>query len=326
MTRYMSTLPVAVFTLALTACGGSSSSGSSDSVKAIDYSGAETQALLSTDNQDDFAASAAEILSDRLQRGSTPDVSLPIGVVAESVDADRVAEQAKNTLTFVEEKLAGYGLNIPVAASSSEVINGDCGGTLKASGNETSGSIVLSNFCNYDGANTIILNGKMSFAYKETATEEIVTLEMSNYSVTADGETLTMSGTAVMTNNKFNDDNSFYISVRASFGGETVLVAGREVCVSGVCTDSDYVEAGNGQVYRIDNTVVTSNINSYDVNAVFFHPSHGSVELSGDDLTLCNDGSIGSGVMYLSDADQTLTVTFSACGEYSVELMSNNLL
>lgn len=308
--------------LFITACGGEKSD--SQSFSRVDYTGSQQQAVLTAQNQNDIASSAYQSSAQRSQQISPDelDVSLPFSLASQP--NRHLSDVAVTQLNSAVEKIdLNYISSLPVAAEASDVIDGTCGGTLaiKGTGNESSaeGSLVFADYCDGFGATSTTLNGTVTFKYRVVKDITSVNLEFSALTVATAEESLVMTGIIDSSEDYEGANTNLHISVEVTMNGETVLIAGRETCSNNQCTTSDFISTASGEVFRLDDFSMVRDGNLYDIEATFFHPTHGYTRLTGNDLALCDSG-FSSGTLALSDSQQTLTLEFSSCGQFGQDL------
>jgi len=313
------------FAFVLSACGGGSSS-SSGGVDSIEYAGSTTAASLSSANQQDFADSATDVVAKAIAADESSDAldEVPFGgVIASDEGAQR--ELAKQAVQAVlDDALAG----VPVAAS--QTVAGDCGGSAKASGSEDSMTISYSNFCmdiGY-GYGQMVTNGTVYYDFSTSGNIETIEIEYRNFSMNYDGESYTINGTMVD-----RVDSVEYYTVSATWNytitedGQTYHFAGSMTCDAEYdCDYFDQVEGSDGSIYQVSDLDVYSNGSDYDVEATFYHPDYGYVELTASDITLCTDGSVGGGtILLVDDSNHGVLVQFNGCGVAPSVSYSNNV-
>jgi len=313
------------FAFVLSACGGGSSS-SSGGVDSIEYAGSTTAASLSSANQQEFADSATDVVAKAIAADDSSDAleELPFGGVISSAEGEQ-RELAKQAVQAVlDDALAG----VPVAAS--QTVEGDCGGTAKASGSEDSFTITYSNFCMDSGYGygQVVTSGTVYFDFSTSGNIETTEIEYRNFSMSYDGESYTLNGTMVEREHAVE-----YYTVSSTWnytiteGGETYHFAGSMTCSSEYsCDYFDQVEGSDGSIYQVSDLDVYSTGSDYDVEATFYHPDYGYVELTASDITLCTDGSVGGGtILLVDDSNHGVLVQFNGCGVAPSVSYSNNV-
>lgn len=307
--------PVA-FAFLLSACGGGSSSsgGGSGSIETIEYSGASTAASLSSSNKDAFASSSEEVVTKAITADSSGDALDNVGFAAVSskggsADQAKLAKQAVDSV--LEDVLAG----VPVAATQS--VAGDCGGSASYSGSESSATIAYSNFCIDVSGGTMVADGTVKYSYSTSGDIETSTVQYSNFSMTYGGETYTMTGTITDRYNMteyYSEYSSWNYVVTQD--GVSSQFSGSMTCTSYYsCEYYDQIKGSDGSVYQVSDLYVYDSGSYYTVEATFYHPEYGYVDLEASNITLCSDGSVASGTISLEDnSGTTITVTFNGCG------------
>lgn len=301
------------FAFVLSACGGGSSSSSSGGVEVIEYKGTTTPATLSSSNQGAFAQSSAEVVAKAIAGEDSSDAldNVPFGAVLSDADASQRDLAQKAVESVLDEALA----DLPVAGS--QTINGDCGGSAKISGSEESATISYSNYCLGTGYDEIIFDGKVIYDYSTSGSIDTTKVEYQNFSIQyEDGESYTLSGTMV---SRYNNAEYYMVSSSWNYtikeNGQTGTYAGSMTCNSSYdCEYYDQVKGSDGSIYQVADLDVYDYGSYYSVEATFYHPDYGYVELSANNITLCEDGSVGSGSISLNDGTSTLVVTFNGCG------------
>jgi len=305
-------IPTTALCLALTACGGggSSSGGAGGVVPLVEYSGTSSAATLDSTTQDDFAEGADTVVVQAIEDdASDADIdSLPTGLVASSSEGPSPENLAELVLDTVG-KTSG---NLPIGASES--IEGSCGGSATFSGSETSYTINYDDYCEYGVISDGTINGSSSVDGNITST----TITYVDFAQTTDGsEWYTVNGTYKM---RLNTDE-FYVEYSAwnltyTTDGDSYTISGSETCSDSLtCTFASNYTGDNGEIYKVEGLTVSINNSLYSVSATFYHPDHGYVELESTGVSLCDDGSIGSGSITLTDDDgSVLEVDYNGCG------------
>lgn len=299
----------------LTACGGGSgsSSGGNDIPT---YKGKSGAAVLSDSNKADFASGSAEVVALAITSDESQDAvgNLPRGITIAS-DKPEQALWAQQAIDTVMDQIG----QIPtgVAIDESQVDSVSCGGSASFSGTEKNSTIKYSNYClNLDGGE-IVFNGTVSVSISTNANLQTITMKYTNFSMSTDDETSVLNGTQVTTINT----GTFVITESSwnytlTVNGISSSWAGRLVCTSiDNCEYLGQFSGSDGTIYQTGSLSVSDDGSGYDVTANFYHPDYGYVSLNAEDITLCDDGNIASGVITLTDEnEQALTVTFSGCG------------
>ena len=297
----------------LVGCGGSGG-GSSSVTGNKAYSGKETAASLNSENSQDLADSSIEIV-----KSLAVDVSevenLPFGVVSQA------KINKENLDTFIDKAVDFSELsNLPIGITETEV--GSCGGTVTASGSESSFKAVFKNYCETEGygqdAITITLNGTITG--KITDSKESFTynpLEM-----TINNETVSISGTVSVTYTNTSEIRNDDLKLVTSRG--TLSWMSESECQNNypyACTYTEYFTADNGVTYRADNYDLSQSSNGWDLSGRVYDPVYGYFDLNASDIQYCTDasGRIESGTIAITDQNSdVLGIQFSGCGSYVV--------
>lgn len=310
-----------LLSLLLSACGGGGGgSSSSAGYEVIRYSGAEGAAEISEENQGALAAGAGEVVALAIDAEGSEDAlsDVPIGIQIQ--DGNTQAEWARQA---VERVLSSGLADLPVAASTS--IEGDCGGSasITGSGTEANSSSVINynNYCISLGGDegNIRFNGKVTVAIATVGERMTTTIRYENFRMTAAGESFSLSGVITTVTDDFVLTESSW-NYTMTVDGVTSSWAGSVECDAEYnCEYRSQYEGSDGTVYQVADLEVSEGIDGeYSIEATFYHPDYGYVSLTATDIVLCADGSIGGGVIVLTDDDNTLTITFNGCGSEPV--------
>ncbi len=176
---------------------------------------------------------------------------------------------------------------------SDNTVAGDCGGSASVtvdgdeSGN-TDGTIVYNNFCVVGDTSNTIINGTVTFSFTSTMT----TFTYTNVTVN--------DGTEIHTfNMTYTCSSAFVCNWSSDFAGD------------------------NGTNYQTGNVQISGNNSSgYDISASVSDPTYGTVTFTAANITICSNGSIGSGTVQVIDTSDTVvtTVTFPDCDTVVVTL------
>ncbi|WP_430461831.1 hypothetical protein ACQUQU_03320 [Thalassolituus sp. LLYu03] len=303
----------------LTACGSSS-----DSDSGVDYKGITTAATISDSNKSALADSSSELVVFAVQSENSSDSldNLPYGIQVSSVDPELIS-QAKAFADAIDPTTLG---NVPVGASGSATVDGDCGGSATISGSENDLTISYSSFCIDLFDDEMVASGKLRMQSSVSGSTERFTITYTNFSMSVGGESFSISGTLVSETNTETDletYSSWNLTITAD--GVTTRSAGSVTCTSeDNCTYTEQFEGADGETYQVADLDVAGNSSTgYDISATFYDPDYGYVELTASDILLCDDGSIASGTITLTDEDDNvLTITFNGCGQDATVTLS----
>ena len=97
------------------------------------------------------------------------------------------------------------------------------------------------------------------------------------------------------------------------------LSSGNDAAFLAGCSISTSYVAPNGQTYSIKDLEVTSDADGVNMSGEF-SGKEGTFDYTAEDLTLCDNGNIGSGTITLEDKDSgdTVEVEYISCDEYTV--------
>ncbi|MCA6064581.1 hypothetical protein [Thalassolituus marinus] len=306
------------FAILLGACGGDDS-GTGNTIEAIEYSGNNSAASLSADNQGVYATSSAEVVAKSIAANVSDDPmdNLPIAAVSR-VSSDQKALLKQAVGSVLEYTLEG----LPIAATQNDT--GDCGGAASMSGSESKATIVYSDYCFYDlYGDVVYADGSLSYVYSSSGDIEIVTYRFSDFTISYDEESSTLNG-GMTDHYKWSESDKEYYSVYSSWNysvtqnGVTQQYSGTIECSSVAASSCEYdeqIQGSHGEVYQLSDLYVYDGDSYYTVEATFYHPEYGYVDLEASNITLCSDGSVGDGTIILEDnSGTTMTVTFNGCG------------
>lgn len=305
----------------LTGCGGSGGSATSYGAS---YSGVTSAAEISEDNKDNLAESTiavSKVITSGANDFDTP--SLPFGV---SVSQSKLSNSELTNLTNKLIQLLPSS-ELPIGASESVSLDGDCGGSMTASGSDTKVTVKFNDYCEFD----IITNGSMTVTisgdnYKVVYSN--LTIDDGTDSYTLNG-TMSISQTAtqqVTTANAemIQDGKSISISFTMTCNGAVNEFDYFEV--SGECAFSESFTADNGVTYRLDGLDSNNGFGgSWDFSATMFDPDNGYVSFDAVDLTLCTDdsGNFESGTITVTDeSSNTLIITFNSCTDPATVMLN----
>lgn len=189
---------------ALIACSGGGSSDSGGSSAAASYTGNTSAATLTSDN-------SGTLVADSLQGAMTSDSMVPFTISAVESQSGGQASSAplpvmlqaafSDSLTkMVDAPSSPFSSQRTAMATASEIIYGSCGGsaTFSASYNESSGafsgSLSYSGYCdgNTNLSGSVTMSGRID---TETSSLDYFTFTFTSLSVTADSQSLAVTGT-----------------------------------------------------------------------------------------------------------------------------------
>ena len=287
--------------LALSACSGN---GDSDNgITGPSYNGTETPATLNSESSQAIGISATDAVSQVVNTDTALNAS-PLSMASEPASTIPTADLAQLVTEITEKavsQLPSGNLPTGIMITSDQLnqqtnSNDFCGGSISAPGNPdlTSETVditaTLNNLCFNDTTTpqTITLNGNVRLIRNPDSTSVI----FSNFTLTTsiDGKTYTINNVTVNCDRNLNS-----------------------------CT-ADY-EGMDGKTYRVANLAVNGNFTSgYLVNATFFHPDYGSVEVATESALFF--GCVGqrqpsAGKLAFTSADNSAgSIEFLDCSNY----------
>ncbi|NVK37262.1 MAG: hypothetical protein HWE18_05005 [Gammaproteobacteria bacterium] len=299
----------------LTGCGSDSDSDSVESY-GVDYTGKEESASVTLEDKDAIAAStivAFETLMSSLRNEPN--------IFAYSHSANSFVASMNAYSDLIESEVGTETIpNVPV--------EGDCGGSVKVSGDYENFSFTASNFCLDMGAQETILvtaNGSAEFTtnvqtdYK-TFTFEQFSLAFKEVMIKLHGEI----GSGL--NEKENPEVRVYANL--TIDGEKQALNLVRACDSQGenCNFDLEFSAEDGQVHKVIDSVLTQpeiESNQWQGYGKTYLADIGKLSFEFDSLTYCENGEINTADIYIWDnALNSLEITYSQCGvEPSVEFV-----
>ncbi len=287
-------LLVGLFTTGLVACGGSddsSSSNTNNNSGVLTYSGNTEPATLSAGNQSSLAKAAKEAI----------------------VSADAATKRRELTSSVSDIDLDGSSASVAnhTASANSTTVTGSCGGSLTATGNDSTLNVVFNGFCDGESGSSSTING--SFSVTTSTSDDVSTFETIYNGLTvveSDGVTVAMTG-SVLVETRNSGVSTLSIDVTITIEGEAVRLAESMSCGSnGECVTRT-VYTADGVTYQTEDVSVIESDSGVSVTATVYDADDGYFELSATDMTYCENGNIESGSMLLSDdSDNEIKITF----------------
>ncbi|MBI3898150.1 MAG: hypothetical protein HY308_07620 [Gammaproteobacteria bacterium] len=315
---------ISVLMLGLIGCGGGGGGGSDDGdapASGVEYSGATTQASVSSSNARALSGSAYH--SGSAVGGGTNGLASVTASVAPTTIKQRsliLANLLERTIDKIDVK------SVPsqaTAAVQQDEIAGSCGGTVRSSVNYNdstgnfSGSLTFTNYCDEFVQS---VSGAISFSGRfNVATDDMISLSasMTSLSVTDDGDSYVIQA-----------------STQISFSDTGAAIA---------VTQTFNIRDASGVVCRGENVVLTvGDFGSYTEVRIdsgrFYHPSSGYVDVqtpmafhvnTGQNYpssgSLIITGANGSNARLIANSDGTyqLQVDADGIGGYETTLTGN---
>ena len=258
----------------------SCSSGGDDDDGGNNNQGNTSEATVSDNNKKDVSIASAEGAKQAVT-GST----LPTGISAESELNEALKDLAINVLEQVESLS-----NLPTGYSGT--LTGDCGGNANYNAVINGQQI---NRIEYDFnqycSSRYTLDGNMTIYYTYSGND------ISSYGIVYDN--LTYSGPS------YSETINMTITCNSSYS----------------CTYSSTTTGSDGRTYTVSDSSVTGNNSSgYNVTATVTDPDHGTITITATNITICDNGNIGSGEIEVTDSTGAvvLSITFPNCSEMVV--------
>jgi len=121
-------------------------------------------------------------------------------------------------------------------------------------------------------------------------------------------------------------DTTTYTNFTVTINGETHSLNGTEICtgnnVTYASTCADLYTGSDGNTYQLSEPYYYGNSDSgYYMDATFYHPTHGSVEISTTNPVTfnCGNGMPSSGtISYRGTGGSSGSVTFNDCASYTI--------
>ncbi|NOZ52179.1 MAG: hypothetical protein GXP08_03385 [Gammaproteobacteria bacterium] len=283
------TLPILLgISVTLWGCGGDGGGGNSASPT---YTGAIDTAKISASNAEVLGITATEAVQQSVT-STTAKNSVPFGL---SISASPALLQIiRDTSASIVSNAKARHLPIGMAIHPDEFGPNYCGGSATISdeiidGDNFSATITYNNICYDDGENErIIMNGTLSYFITETA----FSITFSNFSITVDGITETINAT---------------------------VTCGEDL--TSICSFStDYV-GKDGVTYRVSDFDVNGDATSgYSVNATFFHPDYGSVEIQTTSPVTFNcpaERPDSGAISFTGSSGTSGSMSFNSCETYT---------
>lgn len=284
--------------LMIAACGGG------DGSSGPTYNGVRTQAILTQQNDKDFAETSfgdsgvgnAFASAESNQSGGS--------------SLQNMVQNFRNITNNIEPANLNSDLSL-TAEAINETTNGTCGGTQVISGdaNQTtgvfSGSIVFNNYCDADGT----VNGSVTFngSIAPDGSVSSMSMHFNSLSFVSQGGSMVMNGTA---------------TVSSSGSTDTIVMT------------MDFQDSTN-QIYRIENlsiqsTMVFASPSSYE-SVIFsgrvYHPEHGYVTLETLSPVITDVGATSprSGTVVMHGANSKSTFTVFDTNNYTLTVETNGV-
>lgn len=273
---------------------GCSSDNNDEAAKVVTYTGNTSAAVIDAGNAEEISVAATEGTTQAISEFEASDKN-PYSPRPVSSGLSR--DDLNTTISQIISSVRTRSNNLVVAVTlGPNELAGDpnyCGGSLTAPDdvNATSGVIVFSDFC-YDIFGPTIMNGAITFS----STATTLSISYTNFSVSFDSESFTINS-SVLCNLDINGDPVLPCSISSNYVGST------------------------GLTYRIDDFTVSGDLTfGFDVDVTFYHPTHGSVDITTTSSILfeCTGPQPSSGAIDHTGAGGTSgSITFDSCTDYT---------
>lgn len=284
-------LTLATFVTALAACGGGGSSDSDSGSAGTTYSGVTSAAVVTEENKDEAAQASIEGATAAADADGLESAPGYGSVAALITDNKASADTIERVKAIVLETAGQQHAADDVVSGAGITVPSECGGsfTISASGDTT--TITYNNYCVDDSEGAITISGK---AIIKTVGEDWTQITYQNMIVTYPG-------------------------------GERERIPNMTItCDAGTCsTTADFV-GSDGEVYRIENAIVSETSGFYDVSVRVYDANLGYVDIIGEGLMFCEVGGIGQGTITIQNATEEgldIQVVFTDCGVYTVNIL-----
>ena len=278
--------------LILTGCGGGGGGSSTPALPT--YSGSTSPAAIDSSNADAIGTTTTEA-SIQLISGQNAQDANPFGISITnntSFFTDTMPDLIKNILDGMQN--GNLPVGITLGSDFLTGMPGYCGGSITVPDNFVPGATTYSinmtfnNYCFDDGVQQVFLNGTIT----NDVTPSTMTSSYINFSVKIGGVTETINMSLSCT------------------GMDTVPS----------CTISIIYTGSDGKTYQVANFTVTANATDYQIEATFYHPTHGTVTMSSTNLAFvgCTNGMPSSGMISFNSDSSSGTITFTSCTTYDV--------
>ncbi len=193
---------------------------------------------------------------------------------------------------------------------------GSCanGGSASISGTAFNLSVVANNYCESANSTEVTLSGGYEF-----------TLDGENFSIKLNETTTTID--AINTINVIKANGSIVYSstelqnvlvVDTSLNFDGILASSQltQTCTAEGCEVDANIVGDNGTTYRAEDLIVTTSTYGYRGSADFFLPQLGKVSAEFYNIQYCEDSSIRSGYIFISDSTgpAEIHIRFTDCG------------
>lgn len=235
----------------LSACGGSG--GGSAGGGGLSYDGNTAAAVITTDNAEEMSKTTTEAATQAISE-VTANESNPFALAVNTTNlpSDEINTTVAKIISNLQSQTDNLVTAVTLGATDFADLPGYCGGsiTVPDNANATSGNMTFNNFC-ININSPITMNGTISFSVTTT----LMSVTYKNFSVIFDGETYTINSSMSCT----LDESGFPIT----------------------CTISSVYIGADGLTYGIEDFSVTGDpISGFNVDATFYHSTHGSVTIA----------------------------------------------
>ena len=291
MSQYTQTALALILSTPLLLSGCSSDSGGSSGN--VTYKGNISAAVISAENAEEISVAVTEGTTQAVSE-DTANESNPFAFSVTSVSTP--GKDINTTIARIINSTRAQTNNLATAATVGAAEFGSdpyyCGGSVIIPDNfeTSSGKITFKNFC-YDFLGQMTMNGSIKFSQTASA----LTISYTNFTVSFEGEAYTINS-----------------SINCGLDGSGFITT---------CTISSSFKGTDGLTYRIDNFTVSGDPTfGFNVDATFYHPTHGSVTVTTTSPILLNctgpQPSSGS-ISYTGSGGTSGSITFDSCTAYT---------
>ncbi len=279
-----SRLFMVMFTLCLafviSSCSSSSSDDDDDDGGNNGGGGNTSEATVTSGNKKEVSSASVEGTKQAILGDD-----LPLGIDATNTTSETLKTITVDLIEQIENAAA-----LPTGISSS--IDGPCGGSADYTSATSGGKIsrIDINYRDYCSSD-MYLNGLVKIYYSYSGDS------ISSYKIVYSNVTITGNG--------YNETINMTIDCNASYS----------------CTYSSTTTGSDGRTYTVSGSTVTGNNSSgYNASATITDPDHGTITITATNITICENGNIGTGEIKVTDStgNVVLSVTFPNCTQMVV--------
>ena len=269
---------------ALVACGGSGSDSDSDKNSSPSYSGKQEAAVLSSENSSDLAKTAKQAIKSaeaKDQRNQIPMAGLS----------------------------ASSSRSISRSIQQSQILSGDCGGSMTISGSEIV-SLNFDQYCDDD----VIIDGSMLMKSSSSGNTTTTLLTYNQVSIRVDGQNIVTNGTLSTVDNPQTGISRTDMNMTVNIDGEVMRLVESIRCKAHYQCTTTTTYSVDGETFQAENLQFSSDDSGSQMSARIYDEDEGYFEMSAQNITYCDNGNIKMGTIRLTD-DDTNQVDISFDGD-----------